>query len=60
MVQTVDLTKVSISAKSMVWMTIAFTLVLVAYGVGQFGAAKVRGMMKGVTSGVTEKAEETF
>ena len=58
MVKTVDLTKVSVDAKSMVWMCVAFSLVLLAYGVGQFGAGKLKEILKGASSAVAETTED--
>ena len=58
MVKTVDLTKVDISPKAMVWMCVAFSLVLLAYGVGQFGAGKLKEVLKGASSAVVETTEE--
>ena len=58
--KTVDLTKVNLSGSAMIWLTVAFTAVLVVYGVAQFGAGKVREALKGATKGVAEKTEEAF
>ena len=60
MVKTVDLMKVDLTPKALMWMTVAITAVLVIYGVAQFGAGKVREALKGATKGVAEKTEEAF
>ena len=60
MAKVVDLTKVNLSGRALIWLTVAFTAVLVVYGVAQFGAGKVREAMKGMTKGLAEKTEEAF
>lgn len=58
MVKTVDLTKVDISPKAMVWMCIAFSLVLLAYGIGQWGSGKLKDVIKAGASGVAQETED--
>lgn len=58
MVQTVDLTKVSLQPKAFVYLCVAFSLVLVAYGIGQWGSGKIREILKGASAGMAEEAEE--
>ena len=60
MAPSVDLTKVNLEPKALMWLTVAFTAVLIVYGVAQFGAGKVREAMKGMTKGLAEKSEEAF
>ena len=54
----VDLTKVNLSGKSLIWMTIAFTMVIVVLGIARVGAVKVNDMVKGATRTAAEEAEE--
>ena len=58
MAKTVDLTKVNLAPKSLVYLTIGVTMVLVIYSVAQFGAGKVKDILKGATSAAAESAEE--
>ena len=58
MTKTVDLTKVNLSPKAIVWTAIAFSVVLVCYSAGQFGAAKIKDILKGATASAAESAEE--
>ena len=55
---TVDLTKVNLKPKSVVMLAVAFSVVLLAYGVGQWGSTKLRDMVKGAASGAAEQTEE--
>ena len=54
----VDLTKVNLSPKALLYLTLAFTMVLVVFGIAQIGAVKVRDVMKGATRTAAEEAEE--
>ena len=56
--KTIDMTKVNLEAKSILFLTLAFIVVIVTYGVAQVGAAKVTDMLKGATSGAADVAEE--
>lgn len=54
----VDLTKVNLEPKATVLLVVAFTVVLLAYGLGQVGARKVKEMLKGAAGGAASQAEE--
>lgn len=56
--RTIDLTKVNLSGKSLFYMTVAMTLVLVLYGVAQVGAVKLREVVKGGAKAVTEQVDD--
>ena len=58
MTKTVDLTKVNLSPKAIMWTAVAFSVVLVCYSAGQFGASKLKDILKGATSAAAESAEE--
>ena len=60
MANTIDMTKVNLSGKSFVYLTAAFTLVLLAYGVSTIAAGKVRDFTSGATAGMTQQTEELF
>ena len=55
---TVDLTKVNLEPKAFVFLTIAFTVVLLAYGLGTVGARKVKELVKGAAGGAIPEVEE--
>jgi len=60
MAGSIDLTKVNLEPKALIMLTVAFTAVLVVYGVAQFGATKVREAIKGATKGIADKTDEAF
>lgn len=56
--KTVDLTKVSLQPKAFLFLCVAFSLVLVAYSVGQWGSVKIKDILKGASGAVASEAEE--
>ena len=60
MAKTIDMTKVNLSGKSLIYLTAAFTFVLLAYGVSTIAAGKVRDFASGATAGITQQTEELF
>ncbi len=58
MPQTVDLTKVSLDAKSFVMMSVAFSLVLVAFAVGQYGSRKLKDVIAGAGKGLADEVDD--
>ena len=58
--KTVDLTKVDLNPKALMWTTAAFTAIIILYSVATFGAGKVKDLISGATRGMTDKTEESF
>ena len=56
--KTIDLTKVNLEPNAILFLAIAFSVVLLCYSGGQFGAAKLKEALKGATAGAAEQVEE--